>query len=294
MKIWIQAARPKTLSAAWVPVLATTALVHSLGLQWRWDVLVFALVSSLSIQVATNFFNDVIDFKKGADTSRRLGPTRVSAAGLLRPEQVWRAALAMAVLAIAAGAPLVVIGGWPIVLIGVAAVALTYGYTGGPWPLAYLGLGDFFVLLFFGWIASWGTAFLEVGYAMPVLPILVLGSQIGLWATALIAINNARDAGEDRVSGKMTMAARFGLQFSRLEISFCLLAPFLLGFGFWGVLLNRWGLALLPAMVLPLAIRVVTGVCRTVPSREWNRYLAQAGAMHALTGLLLTLGGFLS
>ena len=288
-KTWIIAARPKTLGAAWVPVLVGTAASRALSGGWNSMVLACALGSSLMIQVATNLFNDAIDFKKGADTGDRLGPRRVTAEGLASPRAVFFAAWICIAIAFLLGIPLVLAGGLPILVLGLVSLFLAYGYTGGPFPLAYLGLGDLFVYLFFGLVAVGGTYFLHAGTLAPFGAVVVAGSQIGLWATVLIAINNFRDSAEDRRNAKLTLAARFGARFSRIEISVLVLLPFALGIAYWpahGFL----AAGLLPMLVLPLAFRLAGRIWSWDPSPAYNGLLALAGALHALAGLLLSAG----
>ena len=150
MKNWILAFRPKTLTAALVPVGVGTALPLGLGLGSKPGLAVLALISALFIQIGTNLVNDASDFKKGADTAERIGPKRVTQSGLLSPRTVLAGGLFCFLLAILFGIPLVLSGGWPLVWIGLFSVFAGYAYTAGPFPLAYLGLGDFFVLVFFG------------------------------------------------------------------------------------------------------------------------------------------------
>ena len=288
-KTWLLAARPKTLSAAWVPVFVGTAVAWRLTSEWKGLVLACALMSSLFIQIATNLFNDVIDHQKGADTAQRLGPTRITSSGMASQRSVYIAAWVCILLAILFGLPLVLEGGLAILALGLLSLFLAYGYTGGPFPLAYLGLGDFFVALFFGPIAVAGTYYLHTLNLDPSISVWIAGTQIGLWATVLIAINNFRDSAEDLRNKKLTLAARFGARFSRLEISLLLILPFALGLAYWpshGFL----AAGLLPLVVIPLAFRVIRNVWILPPSPEYNRLLAWSGAIHALAGLLLGTG----
>ncbi len=283
---WIMALRPKTLSAAVVPVIVGSALVKHEGLPVLWWVSVCALMASVFIQIGTNLVNDAIDFKKGADTANRIGPQRVTQSGLLTYKQVMIGAGLCFAIAFAFGIPLVIQGGWPIVVIGLASLVLGYAYTGGPFPLAYLGLGDLFVILFFGLIAVGGTFFLHT-HALTV-SALVAGLQVGCLATVLIAINNFRDSPEDGKVGKRTLAVRFGPQFARLEILILTAVPFLLG-TYWA----RFGplnAGLLPILGVPLARRILTGVFKNDPSPLYNKFLAMAGALQLIFGMGLALG----
>ena len=163
MKALILAARPKTLPAAVCPVVAGSALAWRLTHQFSWLLAVCTLLSTIAIQVATNYFNDAVDAAKGADTSARLGPVRATASGLVSRKTMMLAGCIAALVAAAFSVPLIMERGWPIVVIGVVSLFFSYGYTGGPWPLAYRGLGEVFVMLFFGLVAVTGTVFVQTG-----------------------------------------------------------------------------------------------------------------------------------
>ncbi|MCB1079185.1 MAG: 1,4-dihydroxy-2-naphthoate octaprenyltransferase, partial [Verrucomicrobiae bacterium] len=242
------------------------------------------LASCLCIQVATNLFNDAIDSKKGADTERRLGPVRVTASGLLTPGAVMAGALAFCGLAAVIAIPLIQARGWPIVAIGVVSLAMAYAYTGGPFPLAYRGMGELFVILFFGFVAVLGAWFVQSGEG-PSLLQWITGLQTGLYSSALIAINNLRDIDEDRQSNKRTLAVRFGMRFARFEIALFCLVPVALSVGLsWGV---RQPWMLLPAATLPLGLVIVRKVNGTEPGRSFNRFLAlSALQLIAYAGLM--------
>lgn len=286
MHSWWMALRPKTLSAALAPIFVGTAVAAGSLHQWDLWISACALFAVIFIQIATNLFNDAIDFEKGADTHERLGPVRVTQSGLLSKNQVMRAGAFCLVVAFAFGVPLVIHGGWPIVIIGLVSIVMAYAYTGGPFPLAYRGLGDVFVFIFFGLVAVGGLVWLHTGAWNA--DALVAGSQVGLLGTVLIAINNLRDHAQDRSVGKKTLAARFGVTFARREIFFLLSTAYLLNF--WWMLNGHPWAALLPLASLPLAWKVLTGVYRTAPSAQFNRYLAQAAGTQVLFGGLLTLG----
>ena len=284
MNPWILAARPRTLGAAVVPVLAGAALAFSTGI---FDPLATALIIACAtlIQIATNYFNDAIDHAKGADTAERLGPTRVTSSGLLAPRAVMRGGVICLALAVVLSIPLVLHGGWPIVVIGVCSLFFAYAYTGGPFPLAYLGLGEIFVVLFFGIIAVAGTFYLnalEWSYAS-----LLAGLQIGLHSSVLLAVNNLRDIESDRAAHKRTLAARFGLAFARRENAALVLAPFILGIA-WLPLGIFWAF-LLPLLTLPHAWWLARACLQAQPDRSVNQLLAQAAALHAAFGALLAM-----
>ncbi len=208
LKSWVLAARPKTLPAAIVPVWAGCLVAWSVNGELSWRLAVVTVFGALFIQIATNFFNDVIDAEKGADTERRLGPKRAAAGGLLSPRALYQGAIFLLVQAVVCGIFLFQARGWPILLIGIPSLYLSYGYTGGKFPLAYLGLGELFVILFFGLVAVAGTVFIQIG-EWPMRAWLV-GLQIGLLSAVLIAVNNYRDLEEDRAAHKRTLVVRWG------------------------------------------------------------------------------------
>lgn len=208
MKNWLLAARPKTLPAAIVPVWAGCVLSWKLQGSWNPWLAFCTLAGAICIQVATNFFNDAIDAQKGADTEKRLGPTRVTSSGLISRRAVFIAAGVFLFLATLCGVVLYQSVGWPIIAIGLPSLYLAYGYTGGPFPLAYRGMGEIFVVAFFGIIAVGGTVLIQMNQWRE--EAMLLGFQIGLLSAVLISINNLRDREEDASTGKNTMAVRLG------------------------------------------------------------------------------------
>jgi 1,4-dihydroxy-2-naphthoate octaprenyltransferase len=213
-RVWISAARPKTLWVSVAPVLMGGALAYRDTYTIGWPVLV-ALLCAMLIQIGTNLANDYFDFIKGKDTPGRLGPTRATQAGLISPTTMRNAFVGCFVLAVILGSGLVIRGGWPIVLVGVLSVAAGIAYTGGPYPLAYLGLGDLFVLIFFGPVAVAGTYYVEaLSYSGRAA---IAGLIPGLIAVGILAVNNLRDVDEDRSTGKRTLAVRLGPKAVRIE-----------------------------------------------------------------------------
>ena len=285
IKHWILAARPKTLSAAVVPVMLGLALaprpIH-VGLA------ACTLLGALLIQIATNFINDALDFKKGADTTERLGPVRVTQAGLISAEGVMRAAYVCFGLAALCGIPLIMRGGWPLLAIGVASILCSYIYTGGPYPLAYNGLGELFVMIFFGFVAVAGTYYVQ---ALTVDGAVILAGYIaGSLATVLLVINNLRDVESDRTSNKKTMVVRLGEDFARLEIAFFALTPFIAQLFIPDTRNRSW--LLLPLASAFLALALITRV-KTSHGRELNRCLAMAGALQWSFGILFVIGSLI-
>lgn len=212
--VWIEAARPKTLTAAAAPVLMGMGIAASRG-HFRVGPALGALAGALLIQIGTNFANDYYDHLKGGDTKDRVGPRRVTQAGLIAPEAVRRAMFVAFGGAVAVGAWLVWIGGVPILAIGVLGVLSGWAYTGGPFPLAYNGLGDLFVMVFFGPVAVAGTYWVQ---ALEFSAESVLaGVAIGGLSTAILVANNLRDLPTDRAAGKRTLPVMLGRTAGRLE-----------------------------------------------------------------------------
>jgi len=267
------AARPKTLPAAIVPVWVGCVLAWKLSGHFDLTLAMLTLAGSLSIQIATNFFNDAIDAKKGADTERRLGPRRVTASGMLKPRTVMSIAVGFLILAVLCGHQLYQVRGWPILAIGIPSLFLAYGYTGGPLPLAYRGLGELFVILFFGFVAVAGTVFIQTG-GWP-RESWLLGLQIGLLSAVLISINNFRDREEDATTGKRTLAVRFGPKFAAamiwLEIKVAAFA------GLAWIAFGKPMLMFASLPVLLLGARIIWGVLTLPPGPAFNRLLALAG-----------------
>lgn len=287
---WLVAMRPKTLTASFVPVLVGTALAYSIQGYVDITLALWALLSAICIQIGTNLINDALDFKKGADSPSRLGPKRLIQQGIALPSQVLGAGLTFLAFALLAGIPLVMKAGWPLLIILLISVALAYLYTGGPYPLAYRGLGDLFVFLFFGLVSTAAIFYVQTGYLGPMA--LLAGAQVGLLATVLIAINNLRDIEGDAAASKRTLAVRFGMLFGRIEITLLLFAPFALGYlwnGF-GYDMPSW----LPIATLPLAGKIARSVWSTPPSAKYNDFLAQSALLQILFAFTLSIAYLLS
>lgn len=225
MKNFILAMRPKTLLAGLVPPLATYFYFISVSPERPLSILFYCLIGALAIQVATNFFNDLIDFKKGADAIR-VGPTRVTASGLVNPQTILRWAIIALLIAALVSIPLVLRGGLWILIPGILSLYLSYGYTGGPYPLAYRGLGELFVFLFFGLFSVLGTYYLlslSIDHHSIILSIIY-----GLLTTTFIAVNNLRDRNQDKIVKKLTLATRVNHKTYRAFILFTIFAPYIL------------------------------------------------------------------
>ena len=286
VKLWWMAARPKTLAAAVAPVIVGTAMAIEAG-RVEWLAAVCALLGALFIQIGTNFSNDYVDFQKGADTGDRKGPLRVTQAGWVTPQGMKQATILVFGLAVAAGSYLIWRGGWPILVVGLFSIACGVLYTVGRYSLAYLGLADLFVLLFFGPVAVGGTYYVQA-LALPT-EVLIAGLGPGLLATAILLVNNIRDVEEDRAANKKTLVVRAGRSFGVGLYVFCILGAVLLP----GILFFLTGhhLASLTAslVVLP-AIPIVQTLCREDNARALNPLLGATGRLLVIYSLAFSLG----
>jgi len=282
MNAYLLAARPKTLPAAIVPVWVGCALAYRLTGIWDGWLALYTLMGAIWIQVATNFFNDAIDSEKGADTDARLGPVRATAAGQLSSRAVYRTAFICLLLAAAFGWPLFVARGWPMIVIALPSFYLAYGYTGGPFPLAYRGLGELFVILFFGLVAVMGTVFVQTG--LWYVEALVAGIAIGCLSAVLIAINNLRDVDEDRSNDKNTLAVKWGRSAVLRLVWMMSLTAYVSAVWLFGAVSNL--LFFLPAFIVSLL--VVGSIYRHLPGQIYNRFLAMAALQ-----LILYAGAFM-
>lgn len=291
-KVWLLAARPRTLPAALAPVLLGIALAVEAGASHGWAALC-ALLGALLIQIGTNFANDYQDFLKGADTEERKGPLRVTQAGLVSPEAVKRATVVAFALAVAAGTYLMIRGGWPIVAIGALSILCGVLYTGGRYSLAYLGIADLFVLVFFGPVAVAGTFYVQaVGDAAALgrLPeAIVAGLGPGLLAVAILLANNVRDVREDRAANKRTLVVRLGRSFGVGLYAFCFLAAAAVPVALWlwtGA--HPW--AMLAALVLPLGLRNARTLHETEDYARIGPVLGKTGQLLLAYSLLFAAG----
>lgn len=285
-RVWLMAARPKTLPAAAAPVFIGMGLAALRDTFQAWPALA-ALVGALLIQVATNLANDYYDFVRGTDTDERVGPVRVTHAGFLTPEAVKGGMVAALAAALLVGVYLVQVGGWPVVVIGLASLVCAVAYTGGPWPLAYHGLGDVFVFVFFGLVAVGGTYYVQ-GLSWPPDAWLV-GVGLGALSTAILVVNNLRDIPTDTRVGKRTLAVRIGPSASKVEYALLFLVAFAVPVV--GMVVLGWPpTALAPLLVVPAAIRPLRTVFSYRQAAELLPTLGQTARVVALYGGLLALG----
>ena len=288
LRIWLQAARPKTLPAGIVPALVGGALAYGDGL-FHLASFLAALFGSAMIQIGTNFANDLFDFTKQTDTAERIGPLRVTQAGLATPRQTALATAIAFLLAAAAGAYLIHRGGWPVVIIGLSSILCGVLYTAGPLALGYVGLGDIFVLIFFGPVALAGTYYVQALNIST--PIILAGLPFGMISTAILTVNNLRDIAADRKGGKRTLAVRFGRTFARYEYLVMLLAAAAMVVPLTRAR-NNAHLYLAMAYLL-LAVGPVRAVFSTTDGERLNNTLAATGRLLIAYGLLFSIGWLL-
>ena len=282
---WVLAARPKTLSAASVPVLVGSACAEALGAFNLWPALA-ALGGALLLQIGANFANDVYDYEKGADTAERLGPTRAVQAGLISPAAMKRGMYAVFALALVLGAYLTGVAGPVILAIGIVSIISAVAYTGGPYPLGYNGLGDLFVFVFFGLVAVCGTVFVQTR-EVPALAVWC-SVPVGALATAILVVNNLRDCEQDAQVGKRTLAVRFGSKAVVYEYGVLLAVSYAVPL-FLATSSARGRFVLLPLLTLPLARRLMRGVM-TETGRALNARLAGTAKLLLFFGVLFALG----
>lgn len=285
LRTWLLAIRPKTLPAAIVPVVVGASCAHALG-QLRPGPSLAALIGALLLQIGSNLANDVYDHEKGADTEHRQGPLRVVSAGLVSPRAMRRAMALVFALALAVGMYLTAVAGPAIVVIGLFSIASAILYTGGPYPLGYHGLGDVFVLVFFGFVAVCGTVFVNLG-RVPV-EALLLSLPVGALTTAILVVNNVRDVGTDAQSGKRTLVVRLGRTGGVIEYALLLATAYLtVLISYLGGYFGSW--SLLPLLTAPVALRLLASV-KNHHGPRLNATLAGTAQLLLLFGVLLGVG----
>lgn len=284
-RAWIMASRPRTLPAAIAPVVVGTALaVHDGAFQPM--AALAALIAALLIQVGSNFANDLGDYLRGTDARERVGPLRVTTAGLLSPREVQAGMVVVFGLAALCGIYLISLGGWPILLIGVLSIAAAIAYTAGPLPFGYYGLGDLGVFLFFGLAAVCGTYYVQAHTLTPA--VWLAAVAMGCLVTAILVVNNVRDADTDAAAGKRTLAVLLGRQGARIEYLILLAIAYVVPLILWLGLGYRPGV-LLTWLTLPLAYRQTRAVF-TVLGPALNKTLAGTAQLAVAYALALAVG----
>jgi 1,4-dihydroxy-2-naphthoate octaprenyltransferase len=282
---WLEAARPKTLPAAIIPVAVGTALAVAHRTE-NYASAAICLGFSLLVQIGTNFANDYFDFVQGADTAERVGPRRAVAAGLIAPRTMLAATGVVLGLAFLVGLLLVRTGGWGLLPVGIVSIACAIAYTGGPFPLGYNGLGDVFVFIFFGLVAVCATFYVQAGYVAP--DAISCAAAVGLLAANILVANNYRDVETDARAGKKTLVVRFGRRFAFWQYGLSALVallcpPALLLTGY------RWPV-LLPLVLLPWGIRLTHRLGRSQEPAEQIAILGATAKFLAAFGVLLSAG----
>jgi 1,4-dihydroxy-2-naphthoate octaprenyltransferase len=280
----LQAVRPATLSAAVAPVVVGSALAAADGVLAVGPA-VAALAGAVLIQIGCNLYNDYGDFKRGADTEERVGPARAVSRGWLSARQVVTGAIVSLALAALIGVYLIAVGGWPILVLGLASLAAAILYTGGPAPLAYVGLGDVFVMLFFGLGAVGGTYFVQARAVS--LPVVAASLAVGALTTAILVVNNVRDERTDRQAGKRTLVVRFGRRFGLAEHGalLCLAYALVVAVAAWRGA-PGWALPLLSA---PLAVVLWRRIARA-DGAALNPELGATARLGLIFAALLAVG----
>ncbi len=287
IKNWILASRPKTLPAAIAPVIMGSAIAFKID---KFHLLSFltAFIATMLIQIGTNLANDYFDYVQGIDTKDRLGPKRVTQSGLIKPEKVKTAFIIIFSLASILGIYLIIRGGWPILIIGILSILCGIWYTAGKYSISYLGLGDLFVLIFFGPIAVGGTFYtqaLDINYQ-----VILAGLSTGLISTAILTVNNLRDIKTDKESGKLSLAVRLGPGFTKMEYLVCLITACLIPLFLFFLNSNRI-MILLPCSVILFAIPVIKVVFnKNSNNKELNKALAYTGRLLLLFSILFSIG----
>ncbi|OGU30997.1 MAG: 1,4-dihydroxy-2-naphthoate polyprenyltransferase [Ignavibacteria bacterium GWA2_35_9] len=282
---WLLASRPKTLLASVVPVMVGTALAINVD-KFNPLVTLVALVCSLLIQIGTNFTNDLYDFYKGADTVSRKGPVRVLAAGLISVKEMKTGIIIAFLSAFILGLYLVYIGGIIILAIGVLSILAGIAYTAGPYPLAYKGLGDIFVFMFFGLIGTMGTFYLQANELS--LPAFLSSIPVGSLITNILVVNNYRDIETDRIAGKNTLAVKLGKTFTQYQFIFLIFVSFIVplllflffDFKFW---------IFLPYLTLPVVYKTIS-MLFTLDGVQLNETLELTAKLSAMYGILFSAG----
>ena len=286
---WWTACRPNTLIISIAPVLLGLSLAINNGKFNSFLVAILTLVAAMLIQIGTNLINDLYDFISGADTDDRLGPIRATQSGLLSKKQVKMGAFFCFLLSLLIGVYLVYVGGVPILIIGLLSLISGYCYTAGPYPLAYNGLGDIFVFIFFGLIAVPGTYYLQSNELFDINSILV-GASIGFLAVAVLCVNNIRDVESDRKVNKKTLVVRFGINNITILYDIMIISSYLsiLIFIFRDGIYNHLGILLL-LLSLPIAIKLIIDIHK-MTGKELNLILYRTVLLIRTFSILLIIG----
>lgn len=286
VRAWKAVIRLRTLPIPTIQVFTATALAYVTTGRLDFIAFLYSWLIAVFITIGTNLINDVYDFKKGGDPAHRLGYLKVIRAGLLTKEEVFRVGMGAFAIAIALSLPLAQQSSYWMTGVVALSALCGFAYTGGPFPIGYLGLSEIFVFLFYGFVCVLCSFYIQVGHLEPTA--WLLATQMGLLAILPNAVNNFRDMFDDAEVDKKTLAVRFGKMFARCEIAVCTFLPFVLNF-IWS-LYGHTAAFLFPLSIFPLAFLFVKSVWNAEPSAIFNRYFALSVLIHFLFGLLLCIG----
>lgn len=285
-KVWLNAARPQTLAAAFIPVLVGASIAYRYD-SLLWDATLVAMFCAFAIQIGTNFANDYFDFVKGADTEDRIGFKRATASGAVAPQKMLRATILTMFIAFLAGLYLVWIGGWVVLWIGLLSLLFGILYTGGPFPLGYNGLGDIFVFIFFGFVAVMGTTYVNT----------LEWSEHAFWASApvgalcvnILVVNNLRDVEQDKITGKRTLGVLFGESALKIEYISMIALAYLTPLYFY-CFLDYSIFIILPYLSILFAWNLTKEVWHHEDKRSLNNTLERTAKLMVFYGFLFAAG----
>lgn len=286
---WAMAIRPRTLPIPTIQVMTGTGLAYAVNGNIDWMLALYTWLIAACITIGTNLINDVFDFEKGGDPLKRVGHLKVIRAELLSKAEVFTGGMIAFALAIVFAIPLMLEAGWLMLPIVILSVICGYCYTGGPYPICYLGLSEIFIFVFYGGVCVLSAFYLQTGFVD--MPALLTSAQMGMLAVLPNALNNFRDMFEDAQVNKLTLAVRFGRYFARREIALMTFLP--LGLNLLWFVLGYPEAALLPLLLIPLAFLFVRSVWKTEPGPIFNRYFTLSVLVHFLFGIMLVLGWLL-
>lgn len=284
IKLWINAARPKTLAASIVPIISAMLILPNQDL-FKSHIFILTITAAIIIQIITNYINDLYDFLSGAD-KERIGPQRMLESGLLSQEEMTIAIKVLFILGIMCGLPLVLHGGWPILIIGLSAFLFAYLYTAGPFPLAYHGLGDIFVFIYFGLISVMGSYYLQTGFIDK--NVMWLGISIGAKNVLLLAVNNIRDYSGDKKCNKNTLVVILGRSFGKLQILFMIILSYISLF-YLSIGLDSKVIFYISMISLPLSLNILSDIY-SKEGEALNKTLGKVVMLLCLNTFLLTIG----
>ena len=284
IKLWINAARPKTLAASIVPIVSAMLILPNQDL-FKSHIFILTITAAIIIQIITNYINDLYDFLSGAD-KERIGPQRMLESGLLSQEEMTIAIKVLFILGIMCGLPLVLHGGWPILIIGLSAFLFAYLYTAGPFPLAYHGLGDIFVFIYFGLISVMGSYYLQTGFIDK--NVMWLGISIGAKNVLLLAVNNIRDYSGDKKCNKNTLVVILGRSFGKLQVLFMIILSYISLF-YLSIGLDSKVIFYISMISLPLSLNILSDIY-SKEGEALNKTLGKVVMLLCLDTFLLTIG----